>query len=118
MGCDMVIEARGMGDLRNKIAKQIATERHQAYLKKHFPPQPRPPEQRCQCGFTCKEAPLWSVLTNEFFNERTICCPACIPFEYLPEVMLDAARTSSRCSTSFKFGYGSLGVVGAIRPLQ
>jgi len=86
-----------MGDIRNKLEKELRQKRHEAMMRRLYPPKPPRPENRCKCGHSERVVPdnvpiMWWVCTNTFFHEYTLYCPACLPFEFFPDVMMDAAN--------------------------
>lgn len=69
-----------MGDLRNKMAKQVRDAQHRAYMAKRHPSKPPEPLPKCLCGFTWNEAPImWAVAGADRWSPTAFCCPACIP---------------------------------------
>ena len=82
-----------MGDLRNKIAKQMAQHRHEAMLRRLYPKKPRQPDPKCQCGLTWQETPIqWWVQKDDFWRTATLCCPACLPYEHFADIIMDVAN--------------------------
>lgn len=72
-----------MGDLRNKVAKQIRDERHRQFMLRKYPPKPpaRPPT--CRCGLTSEETKLYAysspMLSKRHLNG--LWCLVCAPHE-------------------------------------
>lgn len=69
-----------MGDLRNKMAKQLRDAQHRAYMAMHYPSQPPQPLPKCLCGFTWNEVPvMWATEKRDRRGQVVFYCPACIP---------------------------------------
>jgi hypothetical protein len=77
----------GMGDLRNKVAKQIRDERHRQYMARKYPPKPPPPPVTCRCGLTWQETTLYgfSGYKNSHLNGLfcMVCMPTCHKMEFI-----------------------------------
>ena len=51
-----------MGDLRNKLMKQVRDAEHRHWLAKHYQPKPEPLLPRRRCGLTYYEVPImWAA---------------------------------------------------------
>jgi hypothetical protein len=72
-----------MGDLRNKISKQIRDERHRQYMARKYPPKPAPPPATCRCGLTWQETTLygWSETKLSRRHLNGLWCLVCMPTE-------------------------------------
>lgn len=79
-----------MGDLRNKVAKQMRDEAHRQFMARHYPPSPSPPPPRCQCGLTYTDTMIWAAPQRDHWDrERRFWCWVCIPDEYRHLVIQD-----------------------------
>ena len=74
-----------MGDLRNKIEKQIRDELHRLYMAKRYPPKPPGQLPKCRCGNTYKDVIQWQF-------GRELYCPGCLPYEHFELVMWEVAN--------------------------
>jgi hypothetical protein len=82
-----------MGDLRNKLYKQMRDEAHRQYMAKHYPPKPEPPPIRCLCGHTYQDVPrMWQIDEPGWPRKTGIYCPACIPAHLIGWVADDVAN--------------------------
>jgi len=68
-----------MGDIRNKLAKQMRDAAHRAFMAERYPPQPAPAPPRCQCGLTADQVPTFWSYKGEHFDPMRYYCPACAP---------------------------------------
>lgn len=69
-----------MGDLRNKMAKQLRDAQHRTYMAMRYPPKPSQPLPKCLCGFTWHEAPImWAIAGVDRWSPMAFYCPACLP---------------------------------------
>lgn len=68
----------GMGDLRNKVAKQMRDEAHRQWLAKHFPSKPLPKEIVCDgCGASCYEIPVYAM-PRDWKGPYNYACAGCM----------------------------------------
>lgn len=78
-----------MGDLRNKLAKQIRDERHRQFMARHYPPKPPPKPLTCLCGFTSEDTKLWGVSDPRLYGKAGVYCAACLPAELASEAGIE-----------------------------
>ena len=68
-----------MGDLRNKLTKELRDEAHRRLLEKLHPTPMPPALPRCLCGLTYYDVPvMWQGPSGRHEPARFY-CPACIP---------------------------------------
>jgi hypothetical protein len=80
-----------MGDLRNKIKREIDAERMCAQMAQTAA-RPKQPPPRCDCGNTWHDVrPMWCYSPDRW-KPSIIYCPGCLPFELFSIVMMDVAN--------------------------
>lgn len=98
-----------MGDIRNKLEKEIRAAKHAAWIAKHHPPKPQLPLPRCQCGNTWYDAPiLWQIEVVRWPREMAWFCPACLPFKYFPLVAKQVANLPDHVAGSLETPDGEI----------
>ena len=71
----------GVGDLRNKAAKEAETARIRE-MQQRMEARPKREPPRCQCGRTWHELPtMWAHQTDRWSG---FYCPACLPTHLAP----------------------------------
>ena len=72
-----------MGDLRNKLKKELRDEAHRRWMAKNYPP--RTPSQipRCLCGLTYYDVPIMWAAPGKRHEPQRFYCPACLPVDLL-----------------------------------
>jgi hypothetical protein len=81
-----------MGDLRNKLMKDMRDKAHQRWLAKHYPPTSPPALPRCECGLTYLEAPIMWAAPTKRHQKAKFYCAACLPHEFLELLAQDVAN--------------------------
>ncbi len=66
-----------MGDLRNKMAKQLRDAKRHAYTAKRYPSQPPEPLPACLRGFTWNDVSfMWAMERLQFLPATALTAPA------------------------------------------
>lgn len=74
-----------MGDLRNKLAKELREQAHRRWLVEHRPSAKPPALPRCECGLTYYEVPIMWTAPTARWEPAKVYCPAYLPHELLGE---------------------------------
>jgi hypothetical protein len=82
-----------MGDLRNKMAKQLRDAQHRTYMAMRNPSKPPHSLPKCLCGLTWNEAPvMWAIAGADRWSPAAFYCPACLPAHLIGLVAAEVAN--------------------------
>jgi hypothetical protein len=82
-----------VGDLRDKARKELQTARIRAMQARRDASTPKPELPRCRCGYSWLDVRFLWAITPDRWKPASYYCPACLPFEYFPIVMMDVANS-------------------------